>query len=786
MIRLVSAGQMKLLLIVIALAALATCDDGSVEDPGLPEPDAGFEVPLPEPPSMAPCPTGWVEMADEDTGVVTCDPWPDGGLEIFSACPEGWRQVTEEGTGLTTCDPWPEDGPEECGDDEAHFPGEPGCSLLGSPCPTGDWAEELPEDAHVIYVRADAPEGGSGTIDSPFGSITEALDVAEEGDVVALSRGEFDELVELRAGVTLWGACVAETRVGSSSPSTDRATVTIQGRGEARINNLSLGGNRPALRVSGSTRVARLEDVLVQEARPQSLIAYQGGTIVARGVVVRGTRPLPGGWGGHGIMVSEGGQLDLNRVVVTDCLEAAIFVTGEGSAATISDSVLRDTRVGSSGLLGRGLEVQNLGQADLTRTVVERSHHDGIFVSGGGAYVCVTDSIIRETIDVGPPYGAGIFSGHGEIEVSRTLIELNQPLGVSSFDEGSDISLSDVVIRDTLPTDAGLFGWGVDIQAGGHVELSRAVITRNRELGVGLFSGSLNLSDSVVSDTLPIDAVGTSGHGLFGRGLNLEGGDLEVSRVLFDGNHHTAIYASGVASSARLDQVVIRNTLPPSVAGDSQGLAIAYGASGEISRALFEDNAGTAVHVSDPEGNAQFTDLVVRDTTGIDGTGGRGINIQDGARVTLERAAILRNREVGVFAGGPDTTLDVTDLVVRDTLERECVDDWCAGAGGGIGVSSIGEAQVTLSRFLVSSSMLCGMQLAMGGYIDDANEPVYYEGGGTIDLHEGEISDNRLCGINVQTEGYDLRRLQDRVLFVNNTRNLDMNELPVPGFGLSE
>jgi hypothetical protein len=53
-----------------------------------------------------------------------------------------------------------------------------------------------------------------------------------------------------------------------------------------------------------------------------------------------------------------------------------------------------------------------------------------------------------------------------------------------------------------------------------------------------------------------------------------------------------------------------------------------------------------------------------------------------------------------------------------------------------------------------------------------------------MDLHEGEIAWNGVCGANVQTEGFDLDRLLDNVLFHDNAgTNVDMGELPVPEVG---
>ena len=51
--------------------------------------------------------------------------------------------------------------------------------------------------------------------------------------------------------------------------------------------------------------------------------------------------------------------------------------------------------------------------------------------------------------------------------------------------------------------------------------------------------------------------------------------------------------------------------------------------------------------------------------------------------------------------------------------------------------------------------------------------------GGTVSLQDGEVSRNPV-GANVQTEGFDLSRLQDRVLYVDNGINLDSSQMPVP------
>jgi hypothetical protein len=156
--------------------------------------------------------------------------------------------------------------------------------------------------------------------------------------------------------------------------------------------------------------------------------------------------------------------------------------------------------------------------------------------------------------------------------------------------------------------------------------------------------------------------------------------------------------------------------------------------------------------------------------------GRRGLAAQDGSQVVVQRAVLERNRDAGVVAFDADTVLDLTDVVVRDTLERECTTDTCAGAGAGIGVGTYGGAHVEATRFAINRSALCGIQLAHGGDDSGVRSPE----GGTADLREGEIAHNAVCGANIQTEGFNIDRLLDNVVFYDNGINLDMTELQVP------
>jgi len=289
--------MLESLFAVAALLVACSSDPAVQPDSGIDgDADADFEI---APPVLTPCPDGWEEVHDEEEGgVTTCDPWPGSSPVVMNPCPEGWREVEDDG--VVTCDPWPEGGPHECADDEAHFPGEPGCSRIGTACPERYWAEDLPEGGTTMYVLAGAPAGGAGTQASPFGSVSEALDVAAEGTIVALSKGTFDEAVVLDTGITIWGACVEETVLTSSVPSTESGTVTVRGH-DTVVRNLRLGGERPGVWLDGSSLSVHLEDVVIERATQVGWFVGDSGRGTARNVVVRRTRPTgdnfgDGGW----------------------------------------------------------------------------------------------------------------------------------------------------------------------------------------------------------------------------------------------------------------------------------------------------------------------------------------------------------------------------------------------------------------------------------------------------------------------------------------------------------
>lgn len=737
--------------VLLVAAVLAACDGtpAGPPDAGEPGPDAGtsFEPAPPEavqppaPPRLAPCPAGWREIAPVVTGgAAACDPWPAGGVQ--------------------TCPP-----------DSAHFPGEPGCSRLGSACPAGDWAENLPANQPVVFARAGAPAGGNGTRAAPYGSIAEALAVAPAGSVVALSKGTFDEAVRLSRNVTLWGACVDRTLLTSSVATVSAGTATAAGTGGG-LRQLRVSGRRIGVWATTAGAAIDLADVLVSGTEGMGMLVAAGGKVTGRGLAVRSTGPRAGvGDFGRGIGVEQGGQVDLSRVVVESNREAGVVATGAGSVVNLTDASVRDTQPRQSdGSWGRGLSVERAARLTLTRAAVERNREAGILLATGGS-ATFASVVVRQTQPRASDNQAGngvVVDGASTVEGSGCLVERNRGFGFYAREAGTLVRLTDCVVRDTQGFDqSDGDGAGFFVFSGARAELTRCAFERNRIVGVAADDAGTLLA---LSDVAVRDGEGSLSAGVGGTGVQVNAGaQATLMRVVSERNRRAGVLVDQAGSRLTAFDLAVHGTR--SQASDraaGQGLSVVRGGRADVVRAVVEANREVGVLVASASTSAQLADVVVRDTEASEATGlwGRGIQVQFGARLNANRVVVERNREVSVAAADAASVLQLSDVVVRDTRKRACLPA-CEDRGGSGAMAAL-DGSIVLSRFVVANNPQCGVQLGRGG---------------TVDLHVGEVRNN-VIGANVQTDGFDLGRLQDQVVFRDNQRDLESLTLPLPDPGI--
>ena len=189
------------------------------------------------------------------------------------------------------------------------------------------------------------------------------------------------------------------------------------------------------------------------------------------------------------------------------------------------------------------------------------------------------------------------------------------------------------------------------------------------------------------------------------------------------------------------------------------------GASVVAERAALLRCSAIGLHASGTQTSLDLTDVTVVDTVSqtADGRFGRAMNVQDGAVATWTRGAALGNRQVAIFVHGLGSAATLTDMVVRGTKAQECGRD-CADQAGGTAICVVGGATVAIQRFEVTDNALAGLQLVLEG---------------TFQAVDGLITGN-MIGLNIQDPSLDVAAAFDRVVLRDNNRDRDFNEIPAP------
>jgi hypothetical protein len=502
--------------------------------------------------------------ADTEGGVVGFAPdipWLADGVPplAFTPCPEGWHEVADEG-GPTTCHPYPPDGPaEDCATGEAHFPGEPGCRLIGRACPEGDWADGLPADDTVIFVKPEEV-GGDGSRDAPFGSLSEVpWDVRGVGWTVALAKGRHDGELPLRDGIVVEGACAAETILTGVGVDVGGAVVRVTRAGEAAtLRNVSIVDSPVPGVILRRGRLV-VEGMVISGAAGSGVTSLESSVLVLRDVVITSTRPTAP-LTGRAIHAELGGRVEADRLIASGNRDVGVSASGAGSSVTLRDAVVRDTDVRTTDDTGgRAFSAQFGARIDAERVLLTRNHGTSVFLGAEDTIVTLRDVVVSDTMpepsgDNGR--GLGVQEG-GRVEAERVVFSSSREVGLFATGIGTSVSLLDVVVRNTASRELdGDFGRAVMVQDGARLESTRLLVERAGDGGILLASPG---TEATLLDTAVRSIDGREVDGMFGYGmLAQEGVMLDVTRARIDGVHELGLLATN-GSNVTAQSLVISN-----------------------------------------------------------------------------------------------------------------------------------------------------------------------------------------------------------------------------------
>lgn len=620
----------KSALLVVALLVVACGDDdGAPADGGVGDAGSDSAAPL----AIAP---------------------PEAAAAPNAPCPAEW-QTTLTPTRAELCAPWSGAGP-DCPEGAHRFPGDAACTVEVDACPAGEYPEGLPAGATIYYVNAAAPAGGDGTIDTPFSTIRDALRVATSGHIVAVAAGTYDEEIAPRAGVTLWGACAARTRIASSTPSETFGSVILQAA-DIVVKHVSVGGARAGFAIGGLGPRARVEDVVVEDATGAGMLFLDGAIATLDRVVVRRVVPFPSGRFGYGLIVGRGSSVTATKLLVDGTVASGTHVF-MGSSIVLSDAAIRSVAHNAMGQ-GHGLSVQEASTAMLERVLVESTVEAGISILGEGSNVVANDLLVR-AVDAEPFDGNGrgvnVQTG-GRFEAHRAWIADVRDIGVYASGAASVLDLSEVVI-------AGLAGRGTDqnggnalrVEIGAQGTVRRALFAEAREAGASATAmGALDLEDVTIRDV-----EGNAGDMKFGFGVVAQtGGTVTGRRVHIERARTGGIGISGIGTTASFEDLTMRD--------------------------VREELASSAY--------------------------GIGAAVSFDARLVVTRGLVERARTTGFLAQGAGARIELTDVSVRDT-------ETPSDGRFGVGLASVDHAALVATRFESSDHALAGITVAREAEMD--------------------------------------------------------------------
>lgn len=609
-------------------------------------------------------------------------------------------------------------------------------------CPAG-WAPVAVEEARACEPwPAEAPPACEG-LEARFPSSVACAPVG------SCPSGDWPE--DLSTAGRVW--YVAEGFLEGSGTEADPFTDLADAVAAAQDGDLIALGPGSFIAFPVLARDVTLRGLCPGRTRLRGSLVVEGATATVEGIEISSFN--------RAVTVRAGGSLALSDVVVSEAHGLAILVMG--GALDAERLVVRDVMPDSFGDLGRGLLVQ-AATATVRSGVFERTTELAVVALGAEATVALEDVAILDTRIGSLGIGRGLTATEGaRLTAERTIVEGSREAGAVA--DGAALELRDSLIRGTGPGPTDELGLGLVAQRGATVTLERVWVREALRAGLQIADPGTGLT---AADVLVESVAPQRADALLGRGVTVAlGAQLEADRLLVRRTADSGIAILNPETSASLRDVVVRDT----ALGDmeiSRSLVVGLGARATVDRVDVAGAREVGVLVSDS--TLAGTDLWVRDTEDETTPGllGHGLHVVS-SEVTLERVLLARNRGAGLLAGLAGTTVVLRDLTVRDTRERACAGDACAGFGAGIGVTSLEGASIDLERFRVEGGALCGLQVASGA---------------SLDAREGHVVGHPI-GVNVQVPGYDIARLTTRVVY-DNAVNLDATELVLPEVQPSE
>jgi len=431
---------------------------------------------------------------------------------------------------------------------------------------------------------------------------------------------------------------------------------------------------------------------------------YTGDVVVDRGIELSGPCPA---------LATVRGEDDQAAALTATAGGTApvevrgLQITGPGRGIRIEgrdDVTLEGLLVESTG--AQGIQVDGAQDVEVLHSVVASARVNGI--EALDAALRVEDVVVRDCeADLNEEYGRGIEVTSSTLSLRRSLLLRNQEVGLLA--DSSTLDVDEVVIRDTRerPSD-GLFGMGLQAQTATVLTLLRhSLIARNTLAGLAIGGASTATVDEViVRDTQGLSPDYYGAGTLVGAGAA-----ATITESLVAGNWAAGIYAND--ATVTVEGTVVRDTLtcPWASGGSGHGILAANAADLAVKRSLILRNRAAGIDISEGS-SARVEETAIRDTR-LEDTGwyGEGISIIGAPEFMAWRVLVEASRDYGIYLQESPARFD--EVVVRDTSGD-------ARGAFGHGITLYVADDVKIQKSLISGAREHGLMIA-GSAVDIAD-----------------------------------------------------------------
>ncbi len=278
------------------------------------------------------------------------------------------------------------------------------------------------------------------------------------------------------------------------------------------------------------------------------------------------------------------------------------------------------------------------------------------------------------------------------LTVERSELAHNTLLGIAAVGSTTEVTLQDTTIRDTLAESSGAFGYGINVYDGAYLTAVGCDVARNTSVGViaNTEDTEVLLVDTVVRDTQ------RDNNGRGGYGIEVHGGaSVQAKSCVVMRNAAVSIQVGGEDTEVALADTMVQDTRRNLDGSAGHGIEIEDGATLSVQGCELAGNAAMALAAKDYGTRVALVDTVVRDTQ-FDGNEQLGYAVQatEAAWLTVTGSELVDNGSAGLVIHG-----DGTRVVLEDSSIRGHVPDFEGLAGYGAQVSMGSSLSATRCEF---------------------------------------------------------------------------------------